>query len=53
MFEIFGRSKFFNFVVVNFIISKNLKILKILGNNRPKYASTCDDMKVENLSEIW
>ena len=38
MFEIFCF-KFFNFVVVNFIISKNLKILKILGNKRPKNAN--------------
>ena len=35
MFKIFGCSKFFNFVVPSFIISKNLKILKILDNNRP------------------
>ena len=36
MFESFGCSKFFNFAVVNFIISKKLKILKISDNNRPK-----------------
>ena len=38
MLESFRCSKFFNFVVVNFIISKNLKILKLLDNRRPKYA---------------
>ena len=50
MFESFGCSKFFNFVVVNFIISKNLKILKISEINRPKLckASTMEDMKNEN-----
>ena len=54
MFESFGCSKFFNVVVVNFIISKNLKILKISDNNRPKIfkSSTNEDMKNENLSEI-
>ena len=53
MFESFACSKFFNFKVVNFIISKNLKILKISLNNRPKIckASTSEDMKNENLSE--
>ena len=35
--------KFFNFVVVNFIISKNLKILKISGNKRPKNAKRCNN----------
>ena len=54
MFECFDCSKFFNFVVVNFIISKNLKILKISENNRAKTckASISEDMKNENLSEI-
>ena len=53
-FESFGCSKFFHFVVVNFIISKNLKILKISDNNRPKIckALTNEDMKNENLSKI-
>ena len=54
MFESFGCSKFFNFVVVTFIISKNFKILKILDNNRPKIckALRSENMKNENLSEI-
>ena len=54
MFESFGCSKFFNLVVVNFIISKNLKILKISDNNGPKIrkALTSKDMKNGNLSEI-
>ena len=54
MFESFVCSKFFNFVVVNFIIRKNLKILKISNNNRPKIckASTSEDTKNENLPEI-
>ena len=54
MFKSFGFSKYFNFVVVNFIISKKLKILKISDNNRPKIckALTSEDMKNENLSEI-
>ena len=54
MFESFGCSRFFNFVIVNFIISKNLKILKVLENNRPKIykATPSEDMKNENLSEI-
>ena len=54
MFENFGCSKFFNFVLVKFIISKNLRILKHLDNNRPKIckASTIEDMKDENLCEI-
>ena len=54
MFESFGCSRFFNFVIVNFIISKNLKILKFLENNRPKIykATPSEDMKNENLSEI-
>ena len=54
LFESFGRSKFFNFVVVNFIISENLKIQKILDNNRPKICKvlTSEDMKNENLSVI-
>ena len=54
MLERFGCSRFFNFVIVNFIISKNLKIPKISDNNRPKIckASTGEDMKNENLSEI-
>ena len=54
MFESFGCSKFFNFVVVNFIISKTLKVLKISEVNRPKIckALTSEDMKNENLSEI-
>ena len=54
MFESFGFSKFFNFVVANFIISKNLKILKIADNNRPKTckASTRKDSKNETLFEI-
>ena len=53
-FESLCRPKFFNFVIVNFIISKNLKILKISDNNRPKIfkSSTNEDMKNENLSEI-
>ena len=54
MFESFGCSKYFNFVVANFIISKNLKVGGISDNNRPKIckASTSEDMKNENLSEI-
>ena len=54
MFESFDCSKFFNFVVVNFIISKNLKILKILGNDRTKIwkTTTSEDMKNKNLSKI-
>ena len=54
MFESFGCSKTFKFVVVNFIIRKNLKILKILDNNRPKLckASGSEDMRNKNLSEI-
>ena len=54
MFESFCCFKCFNFVVVNFIISKNLNILKISDNNRPKpcKASTSEDMKNENLFEI-
>ena len=38
MFEIFCCFKFLNFVVVNSIISKNLKILKISDNKRYKDA---------------
>ena len=55
IFESFGCSKFFNFVFVNFIISENLKIVKIPDNNRPKIckASTSKDMKNGNLSEIF
>ena len=54
MFESFGCSKFFNVVLVNFIISKTLKVLKISDINRPKIckASTSEDMKNGNLSEI-
>ena len=54
MFESFCCFKFFNFEVVNFIISKNLNILKISDKNRPKIceASTSEDMKNENLFEI-
>ena len=54
MFESFGCSKFFSFVVVNFIIEKNLKILKISDNDISKIckAATSEDMKNENLSEI-
>ena len=54
MFESFDCSKMFNFVVVNFIIGKKLKILKISDKNRPKIckAVTSEDMKNENLSEI-
>ena len=49
MYESFRCSRFFNFVVVNFIISKNLKILKSSHNNRPKIckASTSEDMKMK------
>ena len=55
MFESFGCSKLFNFVVANFIISENLKILKTSDNNRPKIykASTSDDMNIENLYQIF
>ena len=54
MFGSFSCSSFFDFLVVNFIISKNLKILKISDNNRPKIckASTSEDIKNENLPEI-
>ena len=54
MFEGFGCSKFFNFVVVNLIISKISEILKISDNNRPKIRkpSTSEDMKNKDLSEI-
>ena len=54
MFEGFGCSKFFNFVVVNLIISKISEILKISDNNRPKICkpSTSEDMKNKDLSEI-
>ena len=50
MFQRFSCSKLFNFVVVNFVISKNLKILKISDNNRLKIckAFTSKDMKKEN-----
>ena len=53
MFEGFSCSKFFNFVVVNFITSKNLKILKICDKNRAKICKTSpnEDMKSESLSE--
>ena len=45
---------FESFAVVNFIISKNLKILKISNNNGRHIckASTSEDMKNENLPEI-
>ena len=54
MFESFGCSKIFNVVLVNFIISKTLKILKISDIYRPKIceASKSEDMKNENFSEI-
>ena len=54
MFESFSCSKYFNFAVANFIISKNLKVRGIPDNNRPNIwkASTGEDMKNENLSEI-
>ena len=54
MHESFGCSKFFNFLVMNFNISKNLKILKISDSNRPKIckAWTSENMKNENLSGI-
>ena len=44
----FWLSQFFNFVVVNFVISKNLKILKISDNNTPKIfkASTSEKWKL-------
>ena len=54
MFESFGCSKVFNFAVVKFIISQNLKILKILDINRSKIykALRSEDMENENLSEF-
>ena len=50
----FGCSKVFNFAVVKFIISQNLKILKILDINRSKIykALRSEDMENENLSEF-
>ena len=38
MLESFGRSKFFNFVALKFIIKKKLKIPKISDNKGQKYA---------------
>ena len=53
MFESFGCSKVFNSAVVKFITSQNLKIVKILDNNRSKIykALRSEDMENENLSE--
>ena len=54
MFESFGCSKVFDSAVVKFIISQNLKIVKILDNNRSKIykALRSEDMENENLSEF-
>ena len=54
MFESFGCSKVFNSAVVKFITSQNLKIVKILDNNRSKIykALRSEDMENENLSEF-
>ena len=54
MFESFDSFEFFNFVVTNFIISKNLKTLKVSENNRLKIfkALTSEDVKNETLPEI-
>ena len=50
MIESVGCFRFFNFVVVNFIISKNLKILKILNNNRPTICKALTSENVKNES---
>ena len=54
MFASFDSFEFFNFVVTNFIISKNLKTLKVSENNRLKIFKvlTSEDMKNETLPEI-